>query len=430
VIASKKSHSRCHTAVALGALTFLGSHSLAPSQVQAQDRALGLFADLWKGFSPKPARPGSALRSSFEKVIPESDRVAEELRESLGDRKLLKITCGDAATAKLQGAWEVQLADGTTLSLHPRLRPEFNLRKDLTITLSDSSGDYTIPVSAIRSIRPERDLLYDPDWNNFITEHAALDVILVRRSDGVLDRVEGLALKCTQTHLEFNYDGDVVHVPLRKIEGLRTKSSATNDKVPADPACAVVQTGANTIRCKELSVSDGDSPKLQVVTVAGATMAIELAPLVIDRTGTLALTARDLAVVGRRLPLEEWQLISQSPYRAPLAVPAEVLSVSGRGVDTGLTIQGPAEVDITIPKGYSRLYFELAIVGVPVAPVTFHYQELGSDSKVIYQQPRFPDAEHVGALRNELTLPGAGMLTIHVPGEARFTTFLLGFDTQ
>jgi hypothetical protein len=184
------------------------------------------------------------------------------------------------------------------------------------------------------------------------------------------------------------------------------------------------------IRCKDLRVSDGISPKLLAETPAGATLALGLSPLVIDRTGTLALTARDLTIKIRRLALEDWQLISQSANRWPLAAPPSTHTLTGQGIETQLTIHGPAEIDIAIPKNYSRLYFELAIFGVPVAPVTFHYAEQGAESKVIYQQPRFPSPEQILDLRNELTLPGTGTLRIHVPGDARFSTFLLGPDND
>jgi hypothetical protein len=427
---TKHGHSRSHTAATLGALTLLGSCSLTPESAQGQERALAKFAELTMRFSARPAGPTSALQRRFERTITDSDKVAEDLRAALRDPTLLKITYGEALPQKLQNAWEVELSDGTTLSFPLTTKPEFAVRKRENVEIHDNTGDYTIPVAAIRSIRPQRDLHYDPAWNAYMSEHSGSDAILIRKPNGVLDHLEGVALRCTPTHLEFNYDGEVLHASYAKIEGLRLASRSADNKAPVSTTCALIQTGAHRIRCKELRLSDESSPKLQVETPAGATLAVGLTPLVIDRTGSLALTAHELTIESRRLPLEDWQLISQSAHRWPLAASPSTYTVTRQGIETQLTIHGPAEIDIDVPKGYSHLVFALAIAGVPVAPVTFYFKEPGSDSKVIYQQPRFPNPEQVLDLRNDLSLPGAGILRIHVPGDARFSTFLLRPDNE
>jgi hypothetical protein len=428
---TNRDQNRSHTATTvLGALTLLSSCCFTPESAQGQERAFALLTELTSRFSPKPEVTKSLLRNRFERTLTDSDNISEQLRNALQDPSLLRITCGSAAAPKLQDAWEVQLTDGTNLSLTLTTKPEFAVKNDEFVTVHDQTGDYTIPVSAIRSIRPQRNLLYDPAWSEHMAEHSLSDTLLIRKPHGVLDLIEGVALRCTPTHLEFNYDGEVLKVSYAKIEGVRMASRSLSSKTPASVASATVQTEAHTISCKDLRVSDEPAPKLVAETPAGATLAVSLAHLVIDRSSLLALTARDLAIASRRLAIEDWQLTSQSAHRWPLAVSPEIYSLTGQGIETQLTIHGPAEVELAIPKGYSRLYFELAIFGVPVAPVTFHYAAHGAESTVIYQQPRFPSPEQVIDLRNELPLPGAGTLRIHVPGDARFSTFLLSPDSH
>lgn len=421
-------HSRRNSAAAtaLGALSFIGSCSLDANITLGQDRVLAAFAELTSRFSPKIAAPTPTLKSTFERTVTEAPGLAEDLRAALNDSTLLKIVSGQLVPTTPRNAWEVQLTDGSHLSFHIANKPEFGVTKSGYVTICEEANVYAIPVAAICAIRPQRDLRYDPAWSERMAEQSTSDTIFIRQKYGVLDHLEGVALKFTKTHLEFEYDGDVLPIPYAKIEGVRMASRQSLQDASLHIPAATLQTERHTIKYSELRVSEELSPKIQIETPAGATLSAALTPFIIDRTGTLALTAHDLTIHSRRLPIEDWQMMSQSPIHWPLAAPPTVHVITGRGLQTELTIKGPAELEIDLPKGYSHLHFELEISGIPVAPVTFRYQQKGEESQVIlYQQPRFPEPEQLLDLKNELHFPAAGKLLLHVPGEARFRTFLL-----
>jgi len=411
---------------ALGALSLLGTCSLDPHSAQAQDRVLAAFAELTASFSPRLASPSPSIRSTFERTIAEGPGLPDQLRAALHDSAILKITSGQLLPRNPHQAWEIELSDGTHLSFHLTTKPEFGVTKTGQLTVRDELHDCAIPVAAIRAIRPQRDLRYDPAWDERMAGQSLSDTIFIRKEHGVLDHLEGVALRFTKTHLEFEYDGAVLPIPYSKIEGVRMASRPHDEKTALNTTSSTLQTAHHTIHCKKLDLSQEQAPHLTIETPSGATLSVAPTPLTIDRTGMRALTARGLTIHTRRLPIEDWQLVSQSAARWPLAVSPSVMTITGKGLDTELMIQGPAEVEIDVPKGYAHLHFELEISGIPIAPVTFRYLPEGAESQtVLYQQPRFPEPEQLVNLTNKLHLSGPGKLLLHVPGEAQFRTFLL-----
>lgn len=176
----------------------------APPQVQAID----VSVELTSGETLSPCQLESV--SSSEIKISGAENRTIELKELIAIRRI------DGRPFSQRPKLTSVLADGS------EIRMDEVTFDDRNATLNPKSkAPLKIPVKSLRSLRLRPgDPASDPQWLGLLDKEQRGDVMVIRRNNGQLDPVAGVALGLSGETLKFSLGGREIDAPVNKLEGI------------------------------------------------------------------------------------------------------------------------------------------------------------------------------------------------------------------
>ncbi len=412
----------------LSAASFFSGSSINNSAATAQDRAFALLHSQRYTLTPRMATPEEpGLRAQFERCMKGDPSEISQLRGAIEDSSVLHISWGLVSPSSFSKHFEIELHDSSHLAFASIDPIEIPFSSSASLTLQTPGQNLVLPAHAIRALRLERDIRYDLAWSALLNDKGSPDDILaVRRPNGVLDELHGIAHSCSKTHIKFEIEGEMYDASLANIEGVVLARSQKSVPPARIKRCMQLETGLHRIVCDQVSLSDNSEPGLTGTTPSGASIRLALEPFTLDRSNASALTLHCMQITSQRmLGFDEDAKTKPLAYRL-LTLPPSIYQVSGKGIATSLTINGPACLDIDIPSGYRTLLIDPNFTLDSPLSFSLHFKRTDAPTECIYSQNRFPSLEERLNIRSEVALPGDGKLSIHVPaGRMLFRTLMV-----
>ncbi|QDT58606.1 NPCBM/NEW2 domain protein [Stieleria bergensis] len=144
----------------------------------------------------------------------------------------IKISGAENRTIELKELIAIRRIDVRPFSQRPKLTAvladssEIRMDEvsfdDRNATLNPASkAPLTIPVKSLRSLRLRSgDPVSDPQWLGLLDKEQRGDVMVIRRNNGQLDPVAGVALSLSGETLKFSLSGREIDAPVNKLEGV------------------------------------------------------------------------------------------------------------------------------------------------------------------------------------------------------------------
>ncbi len=237
---------------------------------------------------------GALVDASAERVVV---RAADE-EKAIAAADVMRVAFTkprEVANAKV-AAW-IELADGAklTASVLTRTKDQFAWKSPLD---ADDAPAVVLDGRDVRTIRFQEagDAVLER-FAEIVGRKASGDQIVIRRGEQTIDSLSGIVRDITADAVQFEIDGDVKAVPMKRVFALVFYRPAGRELASA--ACVVLDAAGMTLPATVLHVTDG---KLHVTTPAGLEIVREL-----DRIARIDYAAAKTLYVGDLKPESvEW----------------------------------------------------------------------------------------------------------------------------
>jgi hypothetical protein len=412
----------------LSAASFVTGGAIFDTSAFAQERAFALLHEQIHKLKPslEPAE-SAGLRSRFERQIESDPSRIDDLRKALDEPTTLRIVHGVVTRRFCPENCEFTLYDGSLLSIAPSGMPEIIFGGRDPLMVQTPAQEVSMPCSAIRSVRPKPDIRYDLAWRALRDGKPSVDdVLAIRLPNGALDELHGVARSCSATHIMFEFEEQPYRVNLEKVEGILLAKGRLQSLTRSEQPTALLETSTQQLACSQVSLSEDTDPRLLVTTPSGVRCKLALVPFILDRSALHALTLHRMQITSRRTPGFDVDILERPLAERLLSLPPTITEISGKGLTAALTIRGPAEVEMTVPHGYRTLLIDPIFALDAPASFTLSYKGRGEHTESLYTQERFTPPNGGHSIREEISLPGEGTLSVHVPpGNMRFRLFMV-----
>jgi hypothetical protein len=430
---SPRAPSNTLTGAVLGVCGFLSNAGLPASSAHAQDRIFAFASGFRTGLTPREAPPLiSKAQLRFSRELPADTLSMRALKASLDDPSALRISWGSLDVNQNKLNCEVQLNDGSSISLSIATISPCRLSRTSLLVASGDGYRCDIPNRSVRSIRPSPSVEYDLAWNELCSEKTADDLLAIRRPSGALDTMRGVATALSSEDIEFLIDGETYRVPFRKIEGVVFADTANNKTPPEQidaPGRSYLFTAGSRLVCSRMDIDLNRESALVAETLSGALITIKPGnPFIFDRTEQLALTPNAMKATSNRsfnndaytraLPLGE-RLLTLAPHSH---------SIVGEGLDTRLRVFGPSELQIEVPAGSYLLVFDPLLLKPSPVPFEIYLEDARSSARTLaYSTDPSATSQTPTTPQGDYRVTGPGRISIVVPSEEQvdFGSFLL-----
>lgn len=421
------------TGAILGACGLISDLGFPAGNAHAQDRLFAMLGGYENKLTPRDARPLlSKAEILFGRASPADILSLRALKASLEEPSALKISWGTLRRNQREPACEVALRDGSSLAVSATTIAPCTLGTSSRLTAAGDGYRCDIPTKSIRSLRPSPNVEYDAAWSDVCSSQNSDDLLVIRRPNGVLDSMHGVATEFTSTEIEFLIDGETYRVPFGKIEGVVFADTASTIALATKPnlgARSYLLFAGSQLLCPRIEPDSDHEGNLRAETPSGAVITLHPeSPFVFDRTEQRALTPRGMTLTAVRsfstndytgaLPLGE-RLLNLAPHP---------YSIVGDGLNTRLMVFGRCELQVEVPAGPHTLVFELRRThALPVPFEMFHEDAHSSMRKLIISGVGGELSDAAPPPQGEYRINGPGRIAIVVPGEEyiEFRSFLL-----
>lgn len=285
--------------------------------------------------------------------------LAGDRRETIATEQLQTIHFGDAsrpaevATAPLG----IELIDGSSLAATSVAVSD----RTCHAVLADGQK-LDIPTSQVASLRLQA--LAESavaEWANLVQAKTDADRLVIRKGDA-LDYHKGTAFDVTETHVNFEIDGEKLPVKRTKVQGLIFYHPA-NRKL-AEAACRLVDAGGSQWSVQTLE----QAGKLSWTTPAGLRIERDLGAVVrIEYASENLLWLHELKPESNRWTprfVPDRDIAALADFYAPRtdgAAPKSALRLGGQAYASGVRLHSRSEVVYRLPERFRRFK---SVVGI------------------------------------------------------------------
>lgn len=242
------------------------------------------------------------------------------------------------------------LLDGTRISiqsLHSAGR---------SVTFGTAFGDLSVASNLIASVQLG-DLTSSQanEWVAFAAAELSSDILVLRRDDEKLSRIEGIVLSIRDNSVEFDFSGTKIDVPFEKLAGLRMYSAKQNELLPV--LATFAYDAGQTVSAAEFLQSQS---VIQITVPCGAELSLPINSL---RSVNFS--------VGRSVPLTQLEArysAAKAPLGLAIAVDGDLLprvtretTASSESSDACIRFPGGGQASYRIPSGYRKLIGSLEL---------------------------------------------------------------------
>lgn len=266
-------------------------------------------------------------------------------RESLPLNELLQLRW-PTTQSSLKAKIEVQLIDGTRLSGKELASQEDSSGADRLVIVLLNDRQVQISQRQIEwcQLQSLSEAL-TKQWDELIASKASADVLILKRSDDALDKIEGVVTKITDKAVSFELDGRTVDVSITKLAGLRLfNANPKLDKL----RLVVNDTGRNKWNVSSISLPS-NSESLELVLQCGEKVSLPLSLL-----REIDYSVASLVYFANLEPLErtssQFDLVNEIPGTEKLFGP-RVASKNSHDIE----FLGTGSLTYRIPDGCKRV---------------------------------------------------------------------------
>jgi hypothetical protein len=263
-----------------------------------------------------------------------------------------------------------------------RLRSESLTMQNDEWTLDDYFADPILPPRQVKSVlfrTPTSEELQD--WNRILRSERTNDSLVIARSSGAVDQIDGLVLSVDESSVEFDFDGQVISAPRDKLLGL-VLFRQIGDRL--QPAPTVQLTNGSQIQASKIEWSS-DANELSLKTATDVVFKQPLSKLAEIDFGSANLRwLADLQVLDRQLTSDVVGAVGGDGFGVrELLLPGFVSSGTSKGTpsaaDSDLSFSMPGEYTLRVPEGFSRFAAKVKrnVRGDLKSPLTIEIRQAG-----------------------------------------------------
>lgn len=365
--------------------------------------------------SPHTPFPNSDSKFPFEVTLPGEASSIPELFRKFNDPSVFTITFGKVISRDTQLLPQLLLHDGT--SLHAPITIEEKLSWGKSELKSSWQGkEFVASTMTVKAFRPQPNPHYSTAWELVRVREFREDTLLVRANEGMLTEISGQVIALSKDSVEFQFSGETINAPLRKIEGIifapvRGKSWGTGISVINDDG---------TFQCTDVVMREGSTARILLTTKCGATFSSSMQPFELNR-----LAAKNHFLWQIAHEIETWKPFEVSDDENPLTfslVPSSPIEFDKNSEYGGVILHGALKAHLRLRNKYEKV-----ILGVPEGPAAVGALSLYSENGPITLSYRHKEE---GSVFAEADLKGARELWIEFESQQSLRLEPLIFSPQ
>ncbi|MFV2065906.1 MAG: NPCBM/NEW2 domain-containing protein [Pirellulales bacterium] len=153
----------------------------------------------------------------------------------------------------------IELVDGSVLSVS-----EYLVSMGIATMTLPGGAVIELPVRAVSVVRfGESENVAEQQWQEILRVGTTGDLLVIRKGD-VIDFLEGVIEEVEPKSVAFQFDGQRVNVPRRKVSGFVYYQATRQD--PVEPVCQAIGSGATRLALTRVTLDDG---QFHLVTTGG-----------------------------------------------------------------------------------------------------------------------------------------------------------------
>lgn len=194
-------------------------------------------------------------------------------------------------------------------------------------------------------------------WQELVEQERPSDLLVIRRPNNVLDRINGIVLGIEQSQVLFDLDGERIAAPRDRLEGIVFREASGRPEAKQPAARLTDVSGSRwAVATMSLQPSDGsDAAVLQLETVGGKSLSLNLDQIVEISFASAAVALDRLTPISAKItPFHDLGLPAE--LTSALIGAQQVEEVAARsGKSATIVMTGRSSLEYRIPEGAQQL---------------------------------------------------------------------------